>query len=602
MKTPPLVPDQITSVSPLSIALRNGSQTLSYGELNRRSVCLASHLRSLGVGKSSSVAICLDRSFDQIVSTLATMRAGAAFVPIDPAWPDERVKYVLADCGASVFVAPSALSQRIASHATPLDPGEWVALSAFAKDMGEPPDPLTANDLAYIIYTSGSTGTPKGVEITHGNLSHLVVWHVEAFGVTAADRGSHLAALGFDASIWEIWPYLSVGASISLIDDMTRIDPILLQRWLVDCGITISFVPTPVAEPLMAMDWPAGVRLRTLLTGGDTLHTAPKESLPFEVVNNYGPSECTVVATSGRVEPNTIGLPSIGTPILGTSIYLLDDRRQPVPGGEKGEVYIGGGGVGRGYRNRPDLTAQVFFQDPFGSRPDCRMYKTGDWASLRADGQLSFHGRSDNQEKIRGNRIELDEIVSVFNRHTKVLFNVVVPSADTGREKHLIAYVVPVQSVSLTVQELQDFAARTLPAYMIPASFVQLSALPLSSNGKVDRTALPAPSVANSLPGSASGAAETEIEAMLLTLIQGLLGTDKIGVDDDFFLVGGHSLLGTQLVLRAREAFGVMVTLRDLFEAGTVTRLAARIESLILTDIDAMTEEEAVRLTATDKP
>jgi amino acid adenylation domain-containing protein len=602
MEIPPLVPERIASVSPLAIALRNGSQTLTYGELNRRSARLASHLRSLGVGKSSSVAICIDRSFDQIVAALAAMRAGAAFVPIDPAWPDERVKYVLADCGASVFVAPSALSQRIASHPIPLDPGGWVTLFATAKDLGEPPVPVTANDLAYIIYTSGSTGTPKGVEITHGNLSHLVAWHVGAFGVTAADCASHLAGLGFDASVWEIWPYLSVGASVSLIDDMTRTDPILLQRWLVDCGITISFVPTPVAEPLMAMDWPAGVRLRTLLTGGDTLHTVPKESLPFEVVNNYGPTECTVVATSGRVEPNTIGLPSIGTPILGTSIYLLDDRKQPVPSGERGEVYIGGNGVGRGYRNLPDLTAQVFLPDPFASSPDCRMYKTGDWASLLPDGQLSFHGRSDNQEKIRGNRIELDEIVSVLNRHAKVLFNVVVPSTDTPREKHLIAYVVPVQGVSLTVQELQDFAAQSLPGYMIPASFVQLSALPLSANGKVDRTALPAPSAENSLPESASRAPETEIEAALLTLIQGLLGTEKIGVDDDFFLVGGHSLLGTQLVLRAREAFGVMVTLRDLFEAGTVTRLAARIESLILADIDAMTEEDAVRLTATDKP
>ena len=590
------VTEKIRAIAPDLIALRDSTRVLTYGDLNRRADRLAEHLKSLGAGSGSTVAICLSRSFEQIIAELATLRAGAAFVPIDPAWPDERVQHIVTDCAASVFIAPSSLSSRLTVGAVSLDVSSWPdsgpdALAGSASAGAH----IAPTDLAYVIYTSGSTGVPKGVEITHANLNHLIRWHLEAFDVTTADHATHVAGLGFDAAVWEIWPYLSIGASISLADEMVRIDPASLQRWIIEIGATISFVPTPVAEPLLTMDWPESTRLRFLLTGGDTLHAAPRNGLPFTLVNNYGPTECTVVATSGEVKPGIEGLPSIGKAIKGTTVYLLDEQQQPVADGDVGEMYLGGDGVGRGYRNLPEQTEKSFLADPF-SATGGKMYRTGDMARLLPDGQIAFLGRFDSQEKIRGNRIELDEIVNVLNRHDSISFNVVIASADSGQEKHLIAYVLIAEDASPSSKELQEFAALALPSYMIPSKFVRLAALPLSANGKVDRSALPEPSEDNMLPELASREPNSELEETLLALVRELLKTNDVNVEDDFFLIGGHSLLGTQLVLRARERFGVMLTLRDLFEAGTVAGLAARIEELIFEEVDAMSEEEAARM------
>ena len=310
--------------SPDAVALGAGSQVLTYHELDCQANRLAHSLRSLGVGRDVLVGLCLPRSADMVVGALAILKAGGAYVPMDPAYPPDRLAFMLDDAQAPVLVTNPGLAQRL-----PAAKREVVNIGA--PQIAQEPDHRTdveirADDLAYVIYTSGSTGTPKGVEITHGGLANLVNWHRQAFSVTSADRASHLAGLGFDAAVWELWPYLATGASVHLVEEVTRTSAELLRDWLLAQRITVSFVPTPLAEHLLALEWPLQTALRVLLTGGDTLHHYPPANLPFVLVNNYGPTECTVVATSGPVlpggRPGT--LPPIGCAIANTRIYLLD--------------------------------------------------------------------------------------------------------------------------------------------------------------------------------------------------------------------------------------------------------------------------------------
>ena len=573
---------------------------MTYGELIARANQLTRHLLALGVGPEVPVGICLDRSFDRIVATLAVLKAGGAFLPLDPSWPDARLRMLLADAGAPVVIGQGSLADRVGRAGCSTACSTIVALddaaAAIARlDASAVEVPIRREDLAYVIYTSGSTGRPKGVEITHGNLLNLVFWHRAAFGVTAADKASHLAGLGFDASVWEIWPYLTAGASVALADRDVGTSADWLRRWLCDERITTAFVPTALAEPMLGADWPVDTALRYLLTGADTLHTWTRPGLPFAVVNNYGPTECTVVATSGVIPPgDTVGaLPPIGRPIAHTQIYLLDAQGQPVAAGELGEIYIGGASVGRGYRNRPDLTAQAFVPDTFGSAPGARLYRTGDLGRLLPDGQVAFHGRLDNQVKIRGHRVEPDEIVSVLAQHPGVASAVVIPRVAGNGETRLAAYVVPAGGPALTTDALRVFLATRLPDWMVPASFVRVAALPLTSNGKLDHPALPEPAPENALDDAEYRAPETPTEQRTAAIVAEVLGIERVGLDDNFFLMGGHSLLGAQVVLRVRDAFGVDVTLWHLFEAKTVVQLAATIEQLLIEKVAALTDEEA---------
>jgi acyl-coenzyme A synthetase/AMP-(fatty) acid ligase/acyl carrier protein len=416
--------------------------------------------------------------------------------------------------------------------------------------------------------------------------------------VTRADRATQIASPAFDGAVWEIWPYLTTGASIHIPDDATRLDPSSLRDWLVKHEITICFLPTPMAESAMVLPWPPDAALRILLTGADTLHRPPPPDLPFELVNNYGPTEATVVATSGVIPPRngTGPRPSIGSPIDHTQAYVLDENLSPVPDGTPGELYIGGRGVARGYRNRPDLTTDRFVPDGFSDLPGARMYRTGDLVRTRPDGTLDFIGRIDQQVKIRGFRIELGEVEAVLVEHDKVHQAVVALREDPSGGRSLIAYVVSASGSQPRLDELRNFLRARLPEYMVPARIVLLDALPLTPNGKVDRGAVAAIRFADSTPDSGLDSPRTVIEERLAEIVCQLLKLEHVGLEDNFFLLGGHSLLGAQLVARVNDGFGVALPLRTLFDIPTVAGLSAEIERLVLAKLEATAEEEVESL------
>jgi amino acid adenylation domain-containing protein len=577
------VPEQISEFidfSPHTIALSDGDRELRYEELGCRVDRFAGYLVQLGVVSGDTVAVCMERSFDWIVAALGIMWAGAAYVPLDPAWPDARLRFAVDDSEATVLVGREALLDRLQVRASGIDPCRDAAAIAATARMQ--PRLIEPESLAYVIYTSGSTGVPKGVEITHSNLAHLVRWHRDAFGVTRQDRASHLAGLGFDAAVWELWPNLCSGATVCLADDSVRASPQLIQQWMIRERITIGFVPTVHVKTMMAMKWPATTALRLLLTGGEALHHAPPAHLPFQVANNYGPTECTVVATSSLLRSGSHGVPPIGRPIAGASVYLLNEEGEQVPDGSVGEIHIGGTGVGRGYRNLPDSSARSFLPDRFAGAPGARMYRTGDRGVRRPDGEIEFRGRLDRQTKIRGQRVELDEISGILTQHPSVDFATAITNSPNGGEAQLVGYVLPRKGARFpTATELQMHLLRSLPGYMIPGAFVQLDALPLSANGKVDLKMLPKPTAANLLK-TAAQAPVSPIAEKLLTIVRELLENNAVTVEDNFFLAGGHSLLGMQLVMRLRNTFGVDMTLRQFFDAPSVERLAISVEHMLM--------------------
>jgi len=582
--------------TPSASAVVAGHTVLSYAELDGRANHLAHDLRALGVGPDVAVGLCVNGSPEMIMGALAILKAGGAYLPLDPAQPAERLAFTLNDARCPLVVTVPCLADRVPSGRRPV-----VTVDVSGPRSSTPPAlDVGVENLAYVIYTSGSTGQPKGVEITHSSLLNLVFWHRRAFQITAADRATQIAAVGFDAAVWELWPYLTAGASVYLPNEAWRNDPEALRDWLISQEITITFVPTPMAERMMAVPWPAKSALRMMLTGADTLHSYPSPTLPFLLVNNYGPTECTVVATSGPVlaDERSDGPPSIGRPIDNTQIYILDDELRPTPIGTAGELHIGGAGLARGYVNQPDLTALKFVPNPFSSEPGARLYKTGDMARFRADGQIAFLGRIDDQLKIRGFRIEPGEIVAVLNEHPDVLASVAVARDVAPGDRRLVAYLVPAPGTQPKRGALEHFLRARLPEYMVPSTFVRLDALPLNSNGKVDRNALPAPTSANTVRDDGVLEPRTLMEKRVMAIVAPLLGLEQVGVEDNFFLVGGHSLLVTQIIARLRDAFHVELSLRSLFDAPTVARLSAEVERLLVDKLDAMTEADARRLFA----
>lgn len=578
---PLLVPGRIARLAEAradAIALEADGTLYSRRELMATADRIAAALRPST--RHALVAVYLPRSARQIAALLACWRAGAAYLPLDPAWPEARCAQLVERAGVDSVIAPRGGGTAIAGGRHVIDPDQVEAVDFT-------PATVSADDLAYVIFTSGSSGEPKAVEVTHANLAALVDWHLDVFQVRPGTRTSHLAGLGFDAAAWESWPTLGAGGTLALVDEAVRTDAPRLRDWLIERRVEIAFAPTALAEPLISLAWPTDPALRLLLTGADKLTRRPPADLPFALVNNYGVTEATVVSTSGRVSPGGEGLPSIGTAITGTAIHLLDPAGEPVTEGSPGEICIGGPQVARGYRGDPGETGRRFIDHPRLGR----LYRTGDLALRDAGGELAFLGRLDGQVKIRGHRVEPAEVAAALWRVPGV-----AEAAVAARDGALVAYLVG--AAGLCATELRQVLATSLPDYMIPARFARLDALPLTTSGKVDARALPDPE-AHALPEAAAGRAPaTPTEEQLYAMVADVIGRTDFGVDDDFFLLGGHSLLGTQVIVRARDAFGVELTLFHLFEARSVAALAATVEALIVATLDAMSDEDIRRWTA----
>jgi amino acid adenylation domain-containing protein len=567
-----------TSATPHAPALGSEAAGLSYRELEARSNSLAARLRDLGVSADVAVGVYLDRGPDFAAAALGVLKSGGSYLPLDPQNPAERIRFMVQDAGAPLVIVNELYAKQLAIPSV-VQIDIDVATSRDARPDFSPSQP-GPDDIAYVIYTSGSTGQPKGVQVPHRALANLVHWHCRAFAVTPQDRASQVASLGFDAAVWEIWPYLCAGASVHFAPETIRADAEALRDWLLGNRIAIGFVPTPIAETMLRLAWPAQSTLRTMLVGGDKLHHHPRPGLPFTVVNNYGPTETAVVATSAPVAPSGDpgAEPSIGAPIDNFEILILDEQMCPVPNGSIGEIYIGGPGLARGYVNRPDLTERRFVAnplDPSGSR----LYRTGDLGFFFPNGEIAFRGRIDEQIKIRGYRIEPNEIVAALQQHGSVQSAAILARDGGEQGTQLVAYLVSAHGTVPNAGGLREFLREKLPDYMVPTMFIAIDALPLTANGKIDRAAL------QSMPGTVlreqpPSAPTTPTVEQLLTVVRELLGVADVTPVDNFFLLGGHSLLGAQLIAKVRALFGVELTLVDVFDNGTVFGMAAEIERL----------------------
>lgn len=591
---PELIQRQAT-LTPQALAISDGSCRLTYAELDHRSNRLGYYLRSLGVVPGNVVALCLERSVDFPVAALAILKAGGAYLPLETKAPPQRLKMMLDTAQVAVVVTQSSALAPLTGSARTLVAVDGSAAEINGCSSEALPVRITSEDLAYVIYTSGSTGVPKAVAIGHNSLLNLIRWHNRAFEVTPEDRASQFASIGFDAAVWELWPYLVAGASVHLVNDEARTDAALFRDWLLRENITIGFAPTPLAERMLELTWPDTCSLRALLIGADTLHRYPPKNLPFILVNNYGPTECTVVATSATVAPQKAGhqLPPIGRPIDNTEILILDNEMKPAPVGELGEMYIGGAGLAKGYLNDPALTAERFVKHPAVN--GTRLYRSGDLGCYLPDGQIAFHGRVDDQVKIRGYRIELNEVVRALRKHPAIREAVVLAGENAAGDKQLIAHIV-LRDASPSLTELRNFLGQELPDYMLPATFVRVDAIPVGPSGKADRSALPAPSTDNILMDETFVSPRTPTERQVAAIVASLLGLEQVGVNDNFFYVGGNSLFGTQVIARLSDTFDVDVSLLSLFDHPTVSDLAGEVERLIVAKVDAMSEEEVNRL------
>ncbi|WP_122860139.1 non-ribosomal peptide synthetase, partial [Pseudomonas viridiflava] len=486
-----------------------------------------------------------------------------------PSHPDERIAYLLSDSAPKVVLTQQALLARVPELAAPViafDQPTWPERLDNPQVAG-----LTSANLAYVIYTSGSTGQPKGVMVEHRTLNNLIDWHCQAFDLHAGSHTASVAGFGFDAMAWEVWPALCAGATLHLPPAEVSNEQLdALLDWWIAQPLQVAFLPTPVAEYAFSRDL-RHPTLRTLLIGGDRLRQFHRDP-GFAVINNYGPTEATVVATSGRLLPD--GSLDIGKPIANTRVYLLDERQQLVPLGVAGELYVAGDSVARGYLNRPEMTAERFLRDPFHNNPEARMYRTGDLARWNADGTLEYLGRNDDQVKIRGVRIELGEIEAQLSQLPGIEEALIVAREDEPGQPRLVGYFTERADVTtLNVGELRTALLAVLPGYMVPSALVRLDAWPLTANGKVDRRALPVPD-RDALNTGEYQAPQGELEIALAAIWSELLQVERVGRHDRFFELGGHSLLAMRMVSQVRQRLSLELALGDLFADSALAAVA----------------------------
>ena len=588
--------EQQVERTPEALAVQYEGEGLTYAELNAKANQLAHRLREMRdetggaiVGPDALVAISVERSLEMVVGLLGILKAGAAYVPVDPEYPAERIAYMLEDSQARVLLTQKRLQERLAGAVQAADGGieEIVLLDEGSTYAGQPERSIgrketgqTSSNLAYVIYTSGSTGLPKGVMIEHSGVGNLALLLQKELRVDETSRVLQFASFSFDACVWEVVVSLLHGASLQLSTKERLMPGEPLRALLQERGITHAMLP-PMA--LSALGEPEGLEsLQTVSVGGDVCppQLAQQWSDAARFVNAYGPTEATVCATMFRVEAEWAAdagqsLP-IGGPVANARVYILDEQRKPVPLGVAGELYVGGAGVARGYLNRAELTAERFMDDPFSDDPGARMYRTGDLGRWRADGLIEYLGRNDFQVKIRGFRIELGEIEARLAELPGVRDAVVIAREDHPGDKRLVAYwtvreELPEEALP-DVEQLRDHLKAELPAYMVPSAFVKLEAMPLTPNGKVDRKALPVPD-AEAVVRHEYEAPQGPVEEVLAGIWQELLGVDRVGRNDSFFDLGGHSLLAVQLMQRMAEQ-GVSTTLASLFQEPTVSAQA----------------------------
>jgi len=573
---PELIAEQAAR-TPNALAVVDGQTRTTYRELDRQANRLAYFLRSQGVRRETLVGVCLSRTSDLAVALLGVWKAGGAYVPLDPAHPAERIRWVVADTEVRLVLADAASAGLIlGTGARP------VYLDAVTRGealpFGPPDSGVTGDNAAYVIYTSGSTGAPKGVVVHHAGIANRVMWTVDRHKLSPLDRVLQKTSLGFDAAGWELFAPLASGGTVIMAEPGAERDPAALVREVLRHEITV-FQGVPSVLRLVAEDpaWPSCVCLRLVFSAGEPLHgelAARLAECGAEVWNTYGPTECSIDVTALSVDPGwTTGPVPIGRPIDNLRVLVLDPDGEPVPVGVAGELYAGGVGVARGYLGRSDLTADRFVPDPYGV-PGSRLYRTGDLVRWRGDGALDYLGRIDDQIKVNGVRIEPAEVEAALSAHPEVRGAVVTAVALPDGAKRLVGYLRA--DTELTLDAMRAFLRDRLPEPMIPSTFLTLVDFPLTGNGKVDRAALPVPDFSDGRPPYV--APRTKAERLVAQVWSQLLDVERVGVHDNFFALGGASLVLTRLASQLRAASGGAVDLRGLFEATTVEAQARLVE------------------------